>query len=378
MTSALADLRPLPADCFVGRIPVRNIWLLLFYASELFRIRGPAKVNLEERPDELPDLVGELLAPAVEKRQRRGLSLGYRTRSASLNRVRGRIDVLTTERHQLLERGLIHCKFDELTIDTTRKRYIRAALEVLSRLVQNSRLAHRCRSLAASLKSLGVSGIVPTRAEISLDRFGRNDAQDQEMMAAAKLAFDLALPTEVAGTTAMPLPDREAQWVWRLFEKAVGGFYEVALSSSAWNVYRGTSLTWHIEQKTSGIDHILPNMRTDIILENAPRARRIIIDTKFTTMFHPGWYQDETLRSAHIYQIYAYLRSQSGIGDPLADTASGVLLHPAVGELIDENVTIQSHNIRFATVDLAATPQVFRSQLLRICEELPSNIYEEK
>jgi 5-methylcytosine-specific restriction enzyme subunit McrC len=56
---------------------------------------------------------------------------------------------------------------------------------------------------------MGVSGNAPTRAEMSADRFGRNDADDRFMVAAAKLAFDLALPTESAGENVLSLPDRE-------------------------------------------------------------------------------------------------------------------------------------------------------------------------
>ena len=63
---------------YVGRIPVRNLWLLMLYASDLFRMRGTGDVGLEENPDELPDLVAEILARAVEVRQRHRLSLGYR------------------------------------------------------------------------------------------------------------------------------------------------------------------------------------------------------------------------------------------------------------------------------------------------------------
>ena len=81
-----------------------------------------------------------------------------------------------------------------------------------------------------------------------------------------------------------------------------------------------------------------------------------------------GWYREETLRSGYIYQIYAYLRSQAGRGDPLADSASGLLLHPSLGEMIDETVVIQGHRIRFATVDLAASATTIRSQLLRLCQ----------
>lgn len=229
-------------------------------------------------------------------------------------------------------------------------------------------MSHRCRSLANGMKAMGVSGNAPTRAQLSIDRFVRNDANDKFMVAAAKLAFDLALPTESAGRNVLALPDREITWVRRLFEKAVGGFYGVVLQSQGWSVRCGGALNWQIEQKTLGIDSILPSMRTDVVLDHAPSGRRIVIDTKFTSIVTSGWYREETLRSGYVYQIYAYLRSQVGRGDRLADGASGLLLHPSVGSAVDETVIIQGHSIRFATVDLTASPGEIRSQLLNLCK----------
>ncbi len=361
------DSVPASAEGFIGRIPVRNLWLLMLYASDLFRTCDIGKVGLEDSPDDLPDLVAEILAHAVEVRQRRRLSLGYRSRDAVINRVRGRIDVLTTERHQLLDRGLVACRFDELTIDTPRNRFVRAALESISRIVRRRELAHRCRSLASGMKAMGVSGDSPTRAQMSTDRFGRNDADDRFMLAAAKLAFDLAIPSEVSGANVLTLPDREVTWVRRLFERAVGGLYEVVLSPRGWRVNCGSALGWKIEKKTAGIDKILPSMRTDVVLDHPSTGRRIVIDTKFTSIVTNGWYREETLRSGYVYQIYAYLRSQAGRGDALADRASGLLLHPAIGLSVDETVVIQGHAIRFATVDLAASATEIRTQLMNVC-----------
>ena len=356
------------AEGYVGRIPVRNLWLLMLYASDLFREGGIGKVGLEDSPDDLPDLVAEILAHAVETRQRRHLSFGYRSREAVLNRVRGRIDVLTTESRKLLAHGLVACRFEELTIDTPRNRFVRAALETVSRVVRRPDVAHRCRSLASGMKAMGVSGIAPTRTEMSVDRFDRQDASDRFMVAAAKLALDLALPTEAAGTNVLSLPGRETQWVRRLFERAVGGFYDVVLSPKGWRVQRGSTLGWQIEQKTTGIDKILPTMRTDVVLDHGPSGQRIVIDTKVTSIVTAGWYREDTLRSGYVYQIYAYLRSQVGRGDSLADRASGLLLHPAIGSMVDETVTIQGHAVRFATVDLGAPAADIRRQLLSLID----------
>lgn len=104
---------------------------------------------------------------------------------------------------------------------------------------------------------------------------------------------------------------------------------------------------------------------TDIVLTNKDQDRRIIIDTKFNSLLKKGRYGNETLRSHYIYQMYAYLRSQAGRG-ALYDTAEGILLHPSVGETIDEYVTLQGHRMRFVTVDLAASARDIRKRLLQI------------
>ena len=131
-------------------------------------------------------------------------------------------------------------------------------------------------------------------------------------------------------------------------------------------VSTSTTLTWHIDWKSSGIDRILPNIRTDIVLDHPETSCRIVVDTKFTSVLTSGWYREESLRSGYLYQIYAYLQSQVGHGDPLTDGAEGLLLHPSVGENVDETVVIQGHHIRFMTVDLTASTSAIREGLLSV------------
>jgi len=352
----------------LGKIPVRNLWLLMLYASDLYRHLGTSKVDVEDNPDEIADLVAEILCHQVEERMMRNLSYGYESKVAVISRVRGRIDTLTTERQRLLEKGKVCCRFDELTVDTPRNRYVRAALECLTKLKIKSALARKCRILTLSFERLGVGKIKPVNYSGKSERFGRHDISDQKMIAAADLAFSLSLPTEFDGQFHLTTPDTQKEWLRKLFEKAIAGFYAVVLSGHGWRVEAGKSIGWAIEQKSSGIDKIFPLMRTDITLSHEILCRRIIIDTKFNSIVTKGWYRDETLRSGYIYQIYTYLRSQEGLGDPLADKATGILLHPSIGSMLDESVVIQGHEIRFATIDLSAETKLIRHQLLQIVE----------
>lgn len=364
------------ASATVGRIPVRNLWLLMLYASRLYRVLPAGhRFAVEDNPDEIPDLVAEILTRAVEHRLRRNLSSEFYRREADLTRVRGRIDALRTERRHLLQQGRIACSFDELTTDTPRNRYVRAALAHLHRMVADGELKRRCRITSTALERAGVgaddsrnTGRNVGRSPVSA---GRPNAEDRRMLAAAELAFNLRLPTEQAGETRLPVPDRDEQWARMLFEAAVGGFYDTVLSPRGWLVRTGSKLNWQIESPTPGMQQLLPGMKTDIIIErtagvDTATGSRLVIDTKFTSMVGTGRYGQPALHSGYIYQIYAYLRSQERLSDPLSLTACGMLLHPSVGDEFDEAVTIQGHRIRFATVDLAADSLVIRKRLMSL------------
>lgn len=350
----------------LGNIPVRNLWLLMLYASDLYRHLGNNKIDVEDNPDEIADLVAEILCHQVEERMMRNLSYGYESKVAVISRVRGRIDALTTERQRLLEKGKVCCRFDELTVDTPRNRYVRSALERLSKLNIKTTLAHKCRALMLSLERLGVSKANSINYSGNSERFGRHDISDQKMVAAADLAFSLALPTEFDGQLHITSPDSQKEWLRKLFERAIAGFYTVVLDSKEWRVLAGKQFDWQISDKTSGIDVILPSMKTDIIIDNRKSSERLVIDTKFNSVMTRGWYREESLRSGYIYQMYSYLRSQEDTSDSKSLVSIGMLLHPTVDKEVAEMVTIQGHPIWFCTVNLGESAVSIRERLLQL------------
>jgi 5-methylcytosine-specific restriction enzyme subunit McrC len=357
-----------PAVGRVGRIPVRNLWLLMLYASDLFRALGEASIALEDKLDEIPELVAEILAQATELRLRRALTTGYRQETAELGRVRGRIDLLATLRKESLQRGRVVCRYEAITADTPRNRLVRAGLAAMARLVADRELRHRCSVMEQTLVASGVQRDGTVRELLAQGRLARHEQQDRIVVAAARLALQLALPTEDAGDHRLFRPDREDAWVRQLFEHAVAGIYEAVLGPKGWQVSPGVRLDWQVGRKTSGMDAPLPSMKTDIILESPDSTRRLVVDTKFTSIVTRGWYREESLKSGYLYQMYAYVRSQVGGGDGRAARAAGLLLHPAIDSEVDESVEIQGHSIRFATVDLAGAPRTIRDRVVALAE----------
>ena len=346
-------------------IPVRNLWVLLAYASGLARFLDPIEATTDE-DTELPDILARLLVSLVERRLRRSLSRGYRTREATLSRVRGRIDWLRTDTGLLLQRGQIACRFEELTHDTPRNRLVRAALESMRRRVADQQLASDCARLARELSQAGVSASRPSRGEMSRDQIARHDHDDRVMVQVAELALDLVLPGEAAGTGKLTRLDRDERLLRQIFERAVAGLYRHELHGvNGWRVRSQAKLHWQKGPSTPGLAALLPSMTADVILQHGS-SRRIVLDTKFTNIITGRLHGGPGFKNDHIYQLYAYLRSQTGLGDVATDNAEGILLYPALKQHMDETVMIQGHSFRFVTVDLAAPSSKLRSDLLDV------------
>ncbi|CAM3760581.1 5-methylcytosine-specific restriction enzyme subunit McrC [Vibrio aerogenes CECT 7868] len=350
---------------YVGKIPVRNLWLLMLYASET-RFLIPQLSSDEISVDNPANLIAEVLCDLVKHRLKKNLSSAFVTSEREVNRVRGRIHLLKSERRMSLAKGKIVCSFDELTLDSERNRYIRSALDRLVLMADNKQLSMKCHYLSRRFQDMGVNGVVSHGYRPSRQGFARHESDDREVLEVAELAHDMHLLSESLGTQFLPSPDKQRNWVYRIFEKAVGGFYKLRLSENGWNVRTGTKLDWNISAGTTPGIELMPAMKLDILLENKSLQRRIIIDTKFTNILNKNQFGSQKFKSLNIYQLYSYLLSQEKKEDNLSLSSSGMLLYPSIGESYDEFVTMQGHDIRFCTVDLSEKSELIIERLLQL------------
>ncbi len=361
------------------QIPVRNLWLLYLYASELYQhLSASERVQAESNPTALADLAARILLAEVRSRMRRGLTPGYVARHEVLTHVRDRVDQITTARGMLLERGRVACDFEELTVDTPRNRYVCAALLTAARWLgatrvlrsadpsRTSALAHDCRSVAADLQRVGVTAERPDPLTPRKQTYSHFDSDDRRMVAAAQLLLELALPSHSTGRMALRGLDWSQRSLRRLFEAAVRGFYAVHLRPEGWSVDK-QQLRWP-SSSSDAMDALLPVMEADVVLEHRRHRRRIVLDTKFTTAFSKQFgHRGGGLRSDHLYQLYTYVRSQEGeVADDMR--TEGVLLYPATEQVPELDVTtrMHGHEFRVLTVDLAADASDIHTGLLSV------------
>ncbi|MBF6212181.1 hypothetical protein IU487_14180 [Nocardia puris] len=349
------------------RIRVRSLWLLLAYSSDLLDgLRTDERESLLSgaRDADLIDAITDVLVTEVERRLRTNLTPSYRRRTEDLARVRGSVDHLRTNTNQLMDRGRIACRFDELTVDTPRNQFICSALRWSSRTVRSQELRARCTTAAFHMQRLGVSDRTPTRTEISKDRLGHRDKADQRVIHAATLVVDMAVPAHITGGSSVPVLARDHGRLRTLFEKAVNGYFRYSLDPTAWSVTQ-PHLDWGALGALEALD-LLPRLETDTVLDNRA-GRRIIIETKFTNALGVNRFGALKLRPGYIYQLYAYVMSQSRARKSATETTEGVLLFALTEgqDPVDIEVVIDSHRFRALSVDLTASPSEIRSQWQR-------------
>ena len=107
-------------------------------------------------------------------------------------------------------------------------------------------------------------------------------------------------------------------------------------------------------------------MQPDLVIQNNRSGEIIVLDTKFTakSLIENEWGK-EIFDPSHLYQLYAYLSSQTHMSEEHRK-ASGILLYPAVRAKLSERIELQDHVIRIECVDLSAPWQEIESQLLEL------------
>lgn len=93
-------------------------------------------------------------------------------------------------------------------------------------------------------------------------------------------------------------------------------------------------------------------MKTYIDLKNPTDNRRVVIDAKYyLSLFATSQHGSGKFRSGHLYQLYAYLRTQEDRGEKYKKTID-MLLYPTTTHEIRETVNIQGHQVRVETLNL--------------------------
>jgi 5-methylcytosine-specific restriction enzyme subunit McrC len=319
-------------------------------------------VDVQDAPT-LDALLASTLAKLARQRMRIGLGRMYVERHQAIQAIRGRINFPESLKGRSFERGEVHCDFQQLSANAPINQIVRSTLSRLAQIgnfgpdrEKAEILRHSLRQLTRALDGIDI-------IELNLDfirrqQFGHHDHDYRLMLGICELLSQREMPTEVAGRHAAPDIDRDALVLHEIYERFVANFYRIHLKS--FTVKAQSRLSWHAKQNNP----YLPSMQPDLILQNKQSGEIIVLDTKFTSrsLVDNEWGK-RIFDSSHLYQLYTYLSSQKHVSGE-HETASGILLYPAVDYKLSERIELQDHVIRIICVDLAAPWQGIERQLL--------------
>jgi 5-methylcytosine-specific restriction enzyme subunit McrC len=348
------------------QIPITNAWYLLLYAWDMARWRGVSRYAEEQSPT-LLGLLARVLHESTRQLLRDSLGRAFLDRADTVRGVRGRIDFATSLRTLAFESGKAHCRFPELQIDTLRNRILRSTLDRLSR---DERVDHsdpaRAHELKRELRELvremdGVTLVPVTDTMFGQVQLTRSEWRYALPLAICALVHRLELPTQVAGDHVLAALLEDEVKFSALFERFVRNFWKTHLPG-----YRVESerLEWHDELGCT----LAPGMCTDITLTRIASRRRLVVDTKYyKETLSAGMFGAARITSGHLYQVYAYLRTQEERGPEFRE-AEGMLLYPTTSVELHEAMRVQGHRIRVATIDLSLAWPDIHARLLALPE----------
>lgn len=185
-------------------------------------------------------------------------------------------------------------------------------------------------------------------------RFHRNNRK------VCQLLYENTLPGEAAGSWKFMDFTRDEQKMNQLFEAFIFNFYRI--EQRKYRVSR-ENISWQFEAPEAEHLTYLPQMRTDINLEN--EQRKIIIDAKYYRKTLGGYYGSEKLNSNNLYQLFSYLLNQED-GSEKKNSTTGILLYPTIDLDYKLDFQYRSHPIQIRTVNLNQEWQKIAEVLVHI------------
>lgn len=323
-------------------IPIKNIYYLLCYAWDHVREGETVDVG-SEKFGELVDLFGKVLNEGVSRLVSRGLDRDYLVLHEDVRGLKGKLDLATTMKRNLLLNGKTHCTFDELSYDVPQNQILKATLRSLT-LVATFDPEQRRRSEQLYRKLDAVSDVPLTAGLFRTVRIHRNNQFYSFLLHLCRIIRENLLVNQGNGTATFYDFREDDQQMGLLFQQFVRTFVERETSYKV----SAPKIDWlGSEASESDLRH-LPGMQTDIVLKSAERT--IIVDTKFYKNPLDTRFDGRRVRSENLYQIFSYVTNwPATTGDTQTE---GWLLYAAVDRPFDYQFNLVGQPIRVCSIDL--------------------------
>lgn len=328
------------------KIPIRNIYYMLSYAWNILDQAETVNVGSEEF-DNIYNLLARIYINGINNLKKRGFVRYYIEKKELTSTLRGKIDISSSIKEQSIQYGKMVCTFDEFSEDIILNQIIKTTITFL---IKAPGLDKNLREqlLRQEVYFAGISEVRLSESLFSSLRYNRNNKYYQLLVNISELVYKGLITKEKENEYIFSDFIRDEQMA-NLYEKFVLNFYKSHLDESIYKVH-APRLNWNIEAEVREEDLLLlPEMRTDIVVENKVEEIQMIIDTKYysKTLIKGNRSDIERLRTGHLYQIFAYISNSQYEGKK-----EGVLLYPTIDKDIDAIFPITNKKIMIKTLNL--------------------------
>lgn len=342
-------------------IPIKNLYYLLCYAWDVLPLSEVASAG-SEKFDRIQDLLTKVLLNGIHYLIRRGFHREYETCEEELSNPRGKINLSDSIKRQSMVRRKLFCEYDEFTADVPFNRILKDTMVRLLHCKElDVSLKHELRKLVPLFSN--IRRLEPTRRNLSVLKYNRNNQHYKLLMNLCELLYYEMMPTECGRETEFRDFLREERRMAMLFEKFVRNFYRKELPHSEYFVHTPL-IQWDCDPDFQNIGlEFLPDMRTDLVVENIAERKQLIIDTKYYPQaLRAGNYgAREKLISGNLYQIYTYASNSDYPGK-----VSAMLLYPTVERELNLQYRIGGHIIQVKTLNLGADWTEIHQRLIEL------------
>jgi len=352
----------------VTKIPIRNLYYILSYAWGRLPEDDPTYVEALNGSDTV-ELLARLLAAGMRHAIRHGLNRDYLPRTEEIPGIRGRLQFGESIRQRSFERGHTVCKYDELDYNNLSNQIIKTTLETLFNSQSFQSAERELKDyVAAVLKQLKCIESVKLHPSLFRRiRLHRGNASYGMLLWICELAFDSLLPEHDEGGHRFKNFVQDRDLMAGIFERFIRNFYARHGQERGYTKLPKRVVEWLVTNKNDPNTAVLPAMETDIMLES--RDRKIIVDCKFyEDALSGGKHDGKKLISDNLYQIFAYVKNQSGVEG--WENCEGLLLYPAVGKSFYHPIDLKDGtHIVAASVNLDCEWEDIDEQLLQLLGE---------
>ncbi|WP_415298157.1 5-methylcytosine restriction system specificity protein McrC [Clostridium perfringens] len=330
----------------ISKIPIKNIYYMLCYAWEIVEKAEEVSVENEDF-DNIYNLLCKMYIKEMDSLTRRGFNKYYLRNEDELSSLRGKINVSTSIKGQALFSRKLFCEFDEFCKDIKLNKILKTTLNLF---LKSPNLDKELREKLIKLKVYfsGINEVKLSKELFSSLRYNRHNNHYKVLINISQLLYEGLIANEEDGEFKFSAFIKENQMA-KLYEKFILNFYKVNLDSKVYKVY-SPKIKWKL---TGEIDEealeLLPEMRTDIVIENKIEKTQLIIDAKYyeETLVSSGWGSRKKIRTSHLYQILAYVNNSDFDGE-----VSGILLYPTVNEELKKILFLCEKQIYIRTINL--------------------------